>query len=82
MRDILIDELDVLYAEGATTGRMMNVGLHPHVSGRAYRLRGIREFLEHAKSLPGVWFARREEIADWYLANHESHIPGQLEPRP
>lgn len=77
-RDALIEELDVLYAEGATTGRIMNVGLHPHVSGRAHRIRALREFIEHAKSLPGVWWATREEIADWYLANHESHIPGQL----
>lgn len=77
-RDALIEELDVLYEEGATSGRIMNVGLHPHVSGRAHRVRAIREFLEHAKSLPGVWFATREEIADWYLQNHESHIPGQL----
>lgn len=74
----LIEELDVLYAEGATTGRIMNVGIHPHVSGRAHRIRALREFIAHAKSLPGVWWATREEIADWYLANHESHIPGQL----
>lgn len=74
-RDILIEELNVLYKEGATSGRIMNVGLHPHVSGRAYRIRALREFIQHAKSLPGVWFATREEIAEWYLANHESHIP-------
>jgi len=74
----LIEELDVLHAEGAKSGRIMNVGLHPHVSGRAHRIRALREFIEHAKSLPGVWWATREEIADWYLANHESHIPGQL----
>ncbi|PXA93442.1 polysaccharide deacetylase [Nostoc sp. 3335mG] len=75
----LIEELDVLHEEGATSGRIMNVGLHPHVSGRAHRIRAIREFIEHAKSLPGVWWATREEIADWYLQNHESHIPGQLD---
>lgn len=74
-RDVLIEELNVLYKEGASSGRLMNVGLHPHVSGRAYRIRALREFIQHAKSLPGVWFATREEIADWYLANHESHIP-------
>ncbi|MEE4454021.1 polysaccharide deacetylase [Novosphingobium resinovorum] len=77
-RDALIEELDVLYAEGATTGRIMNVGLHPHVSGRAHRVRAIREFIEHAKSLPGVWWATREEIAAWYLENHEDHFAGQL----
>ena len=76
-RDALIEELDVLYEEGATSGRIMNVGLHPHVSGRAHRIRALREFIQHAQSLPGVWWATREEIADWYLANHESHIPGQ-----
>jgi allantoinase len=77
-RDILIEELDVLYEEGAEHCRIMNVGLHPHVSGRAYRVRAIREFLEHAKALPGVWFATRTEIAEWYLENHEDHIPGQI----
>lgn len=35
-RDALIEELGVLYAEGAKTGRTMNVGLHPHQSGRAH----------------------------------------------
>ena len=78
-RDALIEELDVLYAEGEKTGRMMNVGLHPHVSGRAHRVRALREFITYAQSLPGVWWATREEIAEFYLANHESHIPGQLQ---
>jgi len=77
-RDALIEELDVLYDEGARTGRIMNVGLHPHVSGRAHRIRALREFIAHAKSLPGVWWATREEIADWYLQVHEQHFPGQL----
>jgi len=69
------EQLDVLWAEGAKTGRMMNVGLHPHVSGLAYRIRAIREFLAYAKSKPGVWITNREQIAEWYLKNHESHIP-------
>ena len=77
-RDILIEELDVLYKEGEATGRIMNVGLHPHVSGRAHRVRALREFIAHAKSLPGVWWATREEIAAWYLENHQSHMPNQL----
>lgn len=68
----------MLYAEGAKTGRIMHLGLHPQVSGRAHRARPLREFIEHAKSLPGVWWATREEIAERYLANHESHILGQL----
>lgn len=81
-RDILIEELDVLYEEGGATGRIMNIGLHPHVSGRAHRVRAIREFIAHAQSLPGVWWATREEIAAWYLENHEAHMPNQLGAQP
>jgi allantoinase len=74
-RDVLVEELRELHREGADTGRIMNIGLHPHVSGRAYRARALREFLKFAKSLKGVWWTTREEVATWYMANHESHIP-------
>lgn len=67
-RDILIEELDVLHEEGATQARIMNVGLHPHVSGRAHIVRAIREFLQHAKTMDGVWFATREEVANHYAS--------------
>ncbi len=77
-RDQLIEEFDVLHAEGQETARIMNIGLHPHVSGRANRIGALREFIAHAKSKSGVWWPKREEIADWYAANHEKHFPGQL----
>ena len=73
-RDILIEELNVLYAEGERSGRIMNVGIHPHVSGRAYRVRALREFIEHAKTLPHVWWPTREELARWYRQHAEGHI--------
>jgi hypothetical protein len=49
---------------------MMNVGLHPHVSGHPHRMPCFREFLAHARAHPDVWWTTREEIATWYLANH------------
>ena len=52
----------------------MNIGLHPHVSGRAYRVRAIREFLEAAKELEGIWWATRSQIAEEYLKQSEEHI--------
>ena len=73
-RDILIEEMSVLYEESATSGRIMNVGLHPHVSGRAYRVRAISQFIEEALGLPDIWWTTREEIADWYASNHRQHI--------
>ena len=73
--EMLKEQFDQLYLESAETGKIMSVGLHPHVSGHPFRVRAIREFLEYANSFDDVWLATREEIADWYLDNHQSHIP-------
>lgn len=72
--EMLKEQFDQLYEESATTGKIMSVGLHPHVSGHPFRIRAIREFLKYAKSFDDVWWASREEIADWYLENHSTHI--------
>lgn len=73
--ELLKEQFDQLYLEGETSGRLMNIGLHPHVAGHPYRIRALREFLEYAKGFDGVWWATREAIADWYKDNHQSHIP-------
>ena len=71
---LLKDEFDQLYRESENSGRHMSIGLHPHIIGRAFRVRALREFLEYAKGFDGVWWATREEIARWYKENHGSHI--------
>lgn len=72
--EVFKEQFDVLYAEGAESGRLMSVGLHPHVIGQPFRVRAVREFIEYVKQFDGVWWATREEIATWYLQNHKSHI--------
>jgi len=72
--DLFKEQLDELYREGRESGRIMNIGLHPHVTGHPFRIRALREFLHYAKSLDGVWWATREEIAEWYLEHHRDHI--------
>ncbi len=67
-------QFNELYAESAKTGKMMNIGLHPHVSGHPHRMQFYRDFLSYVKQFDDVWWATREEVADWYLANHASHI--------
>jgi peptidoglycan/xylan/chitin deacetylase (PgdA/CDA1 family) len=57
------DAFDRLYAEGASAPRMMTVGLHLRIIGRAGRIAGLETFLDHARKHPGVWFARRDAIA-------------------
>lgn len=72
--EVFKEQFDVLYAEGAESGRLMSIGLHPHVIGQPFRVRAVREFIEYVKQFDGVWWAKREEIAEWYLRNHQSHI--------
>jgi peptidoglycan/xylan/chitin deacetylase (PgdA/CDA1 family) len=69
---------DQLYAEGEQSGRIMNLGLHPHVIGQPHRIAALREFLDYVRSQPKVWLPTREELATWYLQHHATHIP----PRP
>jgi peptidoglycan/xylan/chitin deacetylase (PgdA/CDA1 family) len=63
----LKDEFDQLYEEGETRRRMMVISLHDRISGHANRVRVLDRFLAYAKSRPGVWFARKDEIAAWAL---------------
>ena len=65
----LKDEFDQLYEEGAYRRRMMVVGLHDRISGHANRVRVLDRFLTYARSKPSVWFARKDEIARYALAN-------------
>ena len=69
------EQFNWLYEESATSGRFMNIGLHPHVIGQPYRIRALRDFIRYAKTFDDVWWTTREEIAEWYLDNHETHIP-------
>lgn len=64
--------LDELWREGAAGyPKMMSIGLHPRVAGQAARTSALREFVEHALEKGDVWFARRLDIAQWWLANQE-----------
>jgi peptidoglycan/xylan/chitin deacetylase (PgdA/CDA1 family) len=64
----LKDEFDQLYEEGANRRRMMVISLHDRISGHAARVRVLDRFLTYAKSKQDVWFARKDEIARWALA--------------
>lgn len=58
---------DCLYAESQTVPKMMSVGLHCRIAGTPARSRALVHFLEYVRGFPGVWFARRIDIARWWL---------------
>jgi peptidoglycan/xylan/chitin deacetylase (PgdA/CDA1 family) len=51
---------------------MMVVSLHDRISGHANRVRALDRFLNYVRSKPDVWFARKNEIAQWALADRAS----------
>jgi peptidoglycan/xylan/chitin deacetylase (PgdA/CDA1 family) len=64
--------LDELRREGAAGyPKMMSIGLHPRWAGQAGRTSALREFIEYALDEGDVWFARRIDIARWWLDHHE-----------
>ena len=63
----LRDGFDCLHREG---GRMMSVGLHCRLAGRPGRAEALRRFLDHARSVEGVWFATRLQIAEHWAREH------------
>lgn len=62
--EYVIDAYDQLWREG---GRMLSVGLHLRMIGRAGRIAGLERVLHHMQDRGGCWLARRDEIARHWL---------------
>jgi peptidoglycan/xylan/chitin deacetylase (PgdA/CDA1 family) len=59
--------LDELVREGAERRTMLTFAVHARWSGQAARAAAVRQFIEHARTRPGVRFMRRADIARWWL---------------
>lgn len=59
---------DGLYVDGATTGRMMVLHLHPWIMGQPWRIRHLDEVLGHICGHADVWKATGSEIIDHFAA--------------
>ena len=66
--EYLRDAFDVLYEEGATRPRMMQIGLHNRLVGRPGRIGHLRRFLEHVLAHDRVWLARGIDIANHWIS--------------
>ncbi len=66
----LKDTFDRLYEEGSKNPKMMTVGLHLRLSGRPPRAAQVERFIRYARGYPRVWFARRVDIARWWLEHY------------
>ena len=64
------DQFDMLYEDGAKTGRVMSICLHPFLVGVPHRAKYFDQALSHIWSRSGVWITTGGEIADYYRANY------------
>lgn len=62
----ICDEFDVLHAEGAVHGRVMNVAVHPFIMGQPHRIAALEKALRYILGHEGVWCATGSQITDWY----------------
>jgi peptidoglycan/xylan/chitin deacetylase (PgdA/CDA1 family) len=68
--------IDELCREGDDGfAKMMSIGLHARLIGQPGRISAVREIIEYALAEHDVWFARREDIARWWIDHHEDFQP-------
>lgn len=59
-------QFDVLYREGAASGRVMGIPLHPYLSGVAHRVDALDAALAYICRHDGAWLATGPEILRYY----------------
>lgn len=64
-------QFDVLYREGAGSGRVMAIAIHPYLTGVPHRIDAFAAALEYICGHEGVWLATGAEIARHYRASTE-----------
>jgi allantoinase len=60
-------QFDRLYAEGAESGTVMCLPLHPFLIGLPHRVEHLAQAIDYILGHEGVWHATGREIAAWYL---------------
>ena len=67
---MICDQFDVLYEDGAKSGRVMSICLHPFLIGHPNRSKYFDLALKHITSRQEVWVTKGGEIADYYNKNY------------
>ena len=68
-------QFDTLYREGAQSGRVMAICLHPFVIGVPHRIGALDSALAYILRHEGVWRATGSEIVEHYFAAQASSSP-------
>lgn len=82
LAQICIDQFDTLWEEGAESGRVMTIALHPYYIGLPHQIQYLERMFEHIFSHEGVWAATADEVAEYYLEHYyDEAMAGDGAPR-
>lgn len=71
---MLCRQFDTLYREGATTGKVMAIAVHPFLTGQPHRIVALDRALDYICSQHGVWKATGWEIVQHYLKSEYARV--------
>ena len=60
------ETFDVLYREGASTGKLLVLHVRPWLIGQPFRIGCLEDALRHITRREGVWAPTGGAIVDWY----------------
>lgn len=63
---MIVDQFDGLYEDGATSGRVMAICLHPFLVGHPFRAKYLDKALAYIAQRDEVWLTQGGAINDWY----------------
>jgi peptidoglycan/xylan/chitin deacetylase (PgdA/CDA1 family) len=66
---LIADAFERLWVDGAQSGMVMQIGLHPWLIGQAHRIRYLDQALGAIAGRRQVWRTTAGEVARWYKAN-------------
>ena len=73
---IVTESFDRLYEDGAESGRLLVLNVHPYLIGQPFRIKYLDRALSHMLGRKGVWVATGREIVDWYRASTTGSMRG------
>jgi peptidoglycan/xylan/chitin deacetylase (PgdA/CDA1 family) len=74
---MICDQFDVLYREGAKSGRVMAIALHPYLIGVPHRIGALDKALKYICKHKRVWKTTGSEIAAHYVSQMSNASPGK-----
>ena len=68
--EVIKQQFDQLFEEGAESGTVMCIPLHPFLVGMPHRIEPFAEALEYITGHDKVWVTTGREISAWYYEHH------------